>query len=508
MKKDNVLNKTIHGVKWNYISVIVTSIFQLIHTAILSRLLDPAAFGLLAMANTVLRFGAYFSRMGIGSALIQKPDVSEEDIRAGFTLSVGLGAIVSLIIVLIAPLAKFLFDSQEVIPVIRVYALTMFINGFSIVSVSLLRRRFRFRELFISELVSYFIGSIIVGISLAFLDFGVWSLIFASIVQVIVLAIIAIIFSRHSIKPIFFKETFNPLVSFGSRVSLISFIEYLNYNLDTILIGRFLGESLLGIYNRAYHIISLPTEKITTSLTRVLFSSFSEIQINVKNIRQGYLISLEIIGLLIFPFAFSISGAAKEVVLIILGDKWIEAIPVLRILSLAVAFILLSNINGILFEAMGWLNEKIKLVVFRLIFISVTIFLAARFGLVGILSGIFIVSIIFYFIYMSFIYRKMDYYFRDFSAIHFSILISGIIAISSTYLISYFGSLLNLSLLIILILQIIMGGLIVLFFTYIHPSKSIVVFFIKYIVNSETAYNFPGIKMVKKHYKNLADNKL
>ncbi len=502
-EKKSIVSRVVNGLKWNYLSVILSGLFQLVYTGVMARLIEPSAFGLIAMANIILRFGVYFSRMGIGSAIIQKKDLTDEDIRGGFTLSILLGGLVTLILFLAAPLSQFVFDSEEVIPVIRVYSISMLINGLSIVPVSLLRRKFRFRSLAIAETLSFFIGSIIVGIPLAYYGFGVWSLVISTLVQGAVLSILTNFIVKSSFHPLFSFRVFGPLINFGGRVSLISFFEFLNYNLDTIVIGRFLGASLLGIYNRALHVVSVPSEKISASLIKVLFSSFSELQSDISKVRRAHLISLEILGYVMFVFAFSISGSAKEIVLVILGDQWLDAIPILRILALSIPFLLLNSINGILFEAMGWLNIKIIMILARLILQAGLFVILISSGLIGISIGVLIIVILYYLGYLVLSIKRVREPIEKVVRVNASILGAGLLALGLTYLFSWVFSQLAVAHILILFLQIGIGGLLLLVFFYIRPSKSIVHFAHHYLIKSGPSSKVLIRRFFEKRYNHL-----
>ena len=234
----------------------------------MARLLEPAAFGLVAMAGVILRFGSYFAQMGIERAVIQKKELNEEDIKASFTLSVFLGMIFFLILWFLAPLALYIFNNEEVVIVVKVMALSFLITGLSTTSLGLLKRNLNFRSIAVIEIASYVLGYLGIGITMAVLGFGVWSLVFAALSQAFFAAIIAYIFVRHNFA--FKLKDYKPLFSFGSKVTIISFFEFIGGSLDTLLIGRFLGASLLGIYNRAYTIVNLPLYNLYTSITRVL----------------------------------------------------------------------------------------------------------------------------------------------------------------------------------------------------------------------------------------------
>ena len=165
---DNLTSKTLHGLKWSYIGTIVNSVLQIGFTAIMARLLEPAAFGLIAMAGVILRFGSYFAQMGVGSALIQKKEVSEEDIRAAFTSAIFLGILFLVLVWFCAPLAIHIFDNEKVITIIRVMALSFVITGLTTTAMSLLRRNLEFRSIAITEIISYVLGYSVIGVSLAY----------------------------------------------------------------------------------------------------------------------------------------------------------------------------------------------------------------------------------------------------------------------------------------------------------------------------------------------------
>src|SRR3989304_3879237 len=238
---ESLTSKTFHGLKWSYISTITNAVLQIGFTAVM-----------------VLRFGSYFAQMGVAQALIQKKDISNEDIRAAFTSTLILGLLFFALAWAIAPLAIYIFDNSEVIPVIRVMAFSFVLTGLSTTALSLLRRNLEFRSLAIIEISSYALGYGGVGVGLAHSGFGVWSLVVAALSQSALSAILSYLFSRHDVSFMFFWKYYKELYSFGSRVSIISFFEFIGSNLDTLAIGHFLGANLLGIYNRALLLVSVP----------------------------------------------------------------------------------------------------------------------------------------------------------------------------------------------------------------------------------------------------------
>lgn len=380
---ESLKHKTIYGLKWSYISTFATAFMQIGYTAVMARLLTPADFGLVAMGGVVLRFGQYFAQMGMSSALIQKQDLTKGNISAAFTSSLSLGFIFTVLTYFLAPLSKLVFENTEVVPIIKLMGLSFLINGFSLTALALIRKKMDFKSLSFAEIIAFFIGYLVIGIGSAVLGMGVWSLVFASLSQSFILSVITFFIVKHDISISFSWEHYKPLVSFGSKISVISFLEFIGYSLDTILIGRFFGDKKLGFYNRAQMLINLPLTYLITSISKVLFPSFSIIQEDNERIKQHIFLMLKVAGTIILPIVTVVSILSKEIVIVILGKKWMESVNILRILAFAIAFDFMINFIAVLFEAKGILKEKMY-IQFSFIFVLViAYYISFPFGLVG-----------------------------------------------------------------------------------------------------------------------------
>lgn len=378
---DNLTSKTLHGLKWSYFSTIINSVLQIGFTAVMARLLEPAAFGLIAMAGVILRFGSYFAQMGVGSALIQKKEISDEDIRVAFTSALFLGILFCVLVWFCAPLAIYIFDNEKVIPIIKVMALSFVITGLTTTAISLLRRNMEFRSLAITETIAYLLGYGVIGVSLAYKGFGVWSLVAGALSQSALLAILSYFFCPHKLAFIYSWKYYKPLYSFGGRVSVISFIEFVGSKLDTLAIGHFIGAAPLGIYNRAFMLVNFPMYYLTTSFSRVLFPSFSRIQKEIKRLKKAYLSTIMLFSAILLPTCLGIAASSREIVLLVLGEKWIAAIPVLQILVIAAYFNFLSHFGGIVCEATATLNIKLLMQIIYVTILGILFYLMRGLGI-------------------------------------------------------------------------------------------------------------------------------
>ncbi len=452
---ETLTSKTLHGIKWSYLSSVINTVLQIGFTAIMARLLEPTVFGLVAMAGVVLRFGSYFSQMGVGRALIQKKEISNEDIRAAFTSSLTLGSAFFGLAWISAPLATYIFKNAEVIPIIRIMALSFVLSGVSATALSLLRRNLEFRSLAIISIVSYVVGYGGVGVTLAYSGFGVWSLVIGALSQSTILAVLSYLFSRHTLAFIYRWKYYKRLYSFGSKISLISFFQFISSNLDTISIGHFLGASPLGIYNRAHLLASLPPEYIFTSLSKVLFPSFSKMQTEIAQLRKLYLLSLTFIWIILMPITVGMIPAANEIVTVILGKKWIQAVPIFQILLITISFSIATNFSGVVMQATAKLKVMLLWEVLYLCFLVVIFYAVAPFGLVGFAGAVALGSVLRSFGYFYFVSRLLQIRLSQFVKTYFVNSITSAMVFGSIFFVrSIFG---NVPVFLLLFIDIFVG---------------------------------------------------
>jgi O-antigen/teichoic acid export membrane protein len=403
----NLASTAVRGVQWTTAATVLTAVMQIGYTAVMARLLDPAAFGLVAMAGVVLRFGSYFAEMGLGHALVQRTDIDAEDVRATFTASLGLGLAVAGLAWLAAPLAVFFLKNAAVVPLVRVQALGFILVGLGATATSLLRREMRFEAIAKIEVAAYVLGYGGVGITLATLGAGVWSLVVASLAQQFFAAALNYAVARHSLRFIFNREPYAKLLGYGSRVSVVGFLEFINGNLDTLLIGRLLGSVLLGIYNRAYMLLYLPMYFLTNSLARVAFPAFSKIQNDLPRVRALYLTSSTLVATIVLPVCAGVAVAAPELVQVLLGPRWAASVPILRVLCLSIPLSMTTLFAGVVADARANLHQKIVLNLEFMALLGSLFWLLKGYGLAGIAGAIGTGEVVRTFLYMRITHRDI-----------------------------------------------------------------------------------------------------
>jgi O-antigen/teichoic acid export membrane protein len=356
------------------------SVAQIGYSVVMARLLEPKAFGLVAAAQLLMRFGTYFSEMGLSKAIQQKEHLTQRDIRAASTAAIGLGVLFFGIFYLLAPfLANFQMPdpamATDLSAVLAWLSFNFVILGLLAVPTALLRRHMRFKAVALIDIFSNMAAYLGVGITLGYMGYGVWSLVSVILLQAGLQWALTYMLERHSVVPVFKKDAYTPLLGYGGRMSLISFMEFIAGNLDTLMIGRLKGARALGLYNRAMLTIQLPMQSLTMSLTKVLFPALSSIQSDSARMRSIYLASVQMVGFIIFPICIGVSIAAPQVVLFLLGPKWVESIPILQILAIVVGIKLLMIFGGTVCDATGRLNVKMIIEAFSIALLGIGLYL-------------------------------------------------------------------------------------------------------------------------------------
>lgn len=376
--------RTVSGVKWSSLATATNVLFQLGFVAVMARLLEPRDFGLMAMAHVAMRFAGYFAQLGVGPALIQRRNLEPDDVRVAFTISVLVGLAFLGLGVFLAPIVGALFRSESLVDIVRVLAASFLLVSVSNVAVFLLRRELRFRALAAVEIASYVIGYGATGMAFALSGAGVWSLVAAVLGQNLCTLVLSYFAAQHPVRPLWDVGRARRFVAFGARYSVNGFLEFVQANLDTFVIGRVLGAGALGIYNRAYMLTNLPVQLAVTSATKVLYPALSERQDDRRKVGELYLALLFVTVGIVGGIAAGIVPAAEALVLTLLGEKWADAIEVVQVVALAVPFVFASHLSGIVFDSLGLLSVKLKLQTLTIVLFAVLLALAYSAGLVAI----------------------------------------------------------------------------------------------------------------------------
>jgi lipopolysaccharide exporter len=350
----------VSGLRWSSLSTIALVVANVAYAAIASRLISPSAFGLMALANLVVLFLGFFTRLGLASALVQKPDLNEEDIRAASTIGAVLGMLLFALVWPLTPWICEIFHEPELSGVLRVLAISLPITGWSMTGLGLLTRDLRFGELSVVTVTTYIFGYVVVGIALALAGAGVWSLVGASLTSAIVQAACQYILVRHPVRPPLRWTPYRTVGGFGATLTLAHWLDYVGSNLCIFVVGRSAGAAVVGQFNRAYYLAFQSIRiYLGEALANVLFSSLSAIQGDQPRVRRVYLSVLCLGALALFPPCVGMAVAAPELVQVVLGPSWQLAASILPWFALAAAMSVLSRFSQVLAESRAELGRSL-----------------------------------------------------------------------------------------------------------------------------------------------------
>ena len=411
---------------------------QVLFTAILARLLEPADFGLMAMAYLMIKFGQYFSGTGIRSYLIQKNELDKTDIEASFFLSGIFGLALTILAYFLAPLGNDFFNTKGLEPIIRILATVYLFTGLSITSGALLQKSLRFKSFSLIELLAYCVSYMLIGIPMAWLGYGVYSLVYAMLTQQFLLMAALYLASRHSIGLSFNRQKLKQTLLPCTHYSFNSILDFIVNSLPTFMVGRLFGDVIVGIFNRANMLVTLPMNNISAAVTKVFFPFISSCKDDQTKLKSSYLKTNILASLILIPMSLGMVPAASELIIVILGSKWQEGIPVFQILAIGMLFHFTSIFPGQYADVHQLLRQRTLIQVSTIIVTLSAMMLFMGKGMVGVASGYVVGQIFRFFVFMWFIKKWLILDNMDFIHMYSPGFIIGIISTLSVWLVHHY----------------------------------------------------------------------
>ncbi|GKX67810.1 lipopolysaccharide biosynthesis protein [Inconstantimicrobium mannanitabidum] len=329
---------------------------QLIINSVLARLLMPQEFGIIAVITVFIAFFNMLGDMGVGPAIIQNKSLKKKDISDIFKFTVVAAIVIAVGFALFSFFIAYFYENKIYIKLGFLLSISVFFSICNIVPNALIYKRQNFRLAgSINIIVNVFIG--IITITLAFNGWSYYSLVMDSILKSLFIFILTFKFSRIKIKKGYSPESIKKIKQYSSYQFLFNFINYFSRNLDNILVGKFLGSSTLGYYDKAYKLMLYPVQNLTNVITPVLHPVLSEYQDQIEVIYESYIKVVKIlayIGVFVSAYCFF---SSREIIRIMYGSNWDASIPIFRILSMTIIIQMILSSIGSIFQATGYVNK-------------------------------------------------------------------------------------------------------------------------------------------------------
>lgn len=358
MPERSLFAKAAGGAFWTGLGAGGQAVIQFVVLVVLARLLTPEDFGIVAAAMVIVGLSAIFSLLGVGPAIVQRPNLERRHIRTAFTMSLVLGGFFFALVWIVAPYVEVFFRMEGLTEILRLVALVFPIKGFGVISESLAQRKLRFKFLSAVTLASFAGGYGAVGIIFASLGYGPYALAFAYLGQAAVMTALLFIGHRHSVVPSIEVRAFRELMYFGSGYTIARVGNYAAIQGDNLVVGRFIGASGLGLYGRAYQLMMIPVNLIGTVFHKVLFPSIATIQDDLPRLARLFRRGTAAFSLVMFPMSAFFVVFASELVLVVLGPQWTTMVIVLQIFAGGLLFRAGYKMSDTLASAMGAVYER------------------------------------------------------------------------------------------------------------------------------------------------------
>ena len=350
---------------------------QFVLQIILARLLLPEHYGVLSIMLIFTTLANVFVQNGFNTALIQNPDVTEEDYSSVFWISLGFAGILYGVMYFIAPLIATFYKMPDIVQPFRVLSLMLIPGALNSIQLAKVSREMDFKKIFTSNIGGILVSGI-VGILLAYMGFGIWELVFQTLLNIVFACIVMLFTVKWKLRFRCNLSRIKVLLSFGWKLLVSSLLDTLYQDLSSLVIGKKYNSDTLGFYNRGKQFPQFIINAINGSVQSVLLPAMSEKQENKSDVKQMMRTAVMVSSYLVFPMMAGLAGVAKPLVKLLLTDKWLECVPYLQIFCFSFAFYPIHTSNLQAINAMGRSDIFLKLEVIKkamaLIVLSIGVF--------------------------------------------------------------------------------------------------------------------------------------
>jgi PST family polysaccharide transporter len=361
-------------------------IAQLLGMVILARLLSPSDFGVVAMAWLVTGFAGIFHDFGTKAAVIQRRELPSALLDSVFWLNVGIGIAIAILIALLAPIIAVAMREPQLTGVLWLLALGFPIASLGLVQQALLERASRFRSVALIECCAAFAG-LAAGVLAALAGWGVYSLVYQAIVAWIVVT--AGLWAASTWRPAWrcSLARIREIAGFSGNLVGFSIVNYFARNIDTVLIGRFLGATELGYYNLAYRLMLWPLQHISRVVGRAFFPALSRLQDDKPRLRQAYVRAAAAVFLITAPLSLGLFVLREPFVLALMGERWLKVADLLFWLAPVSMVQSVGTTASWLYLSTGRTDVMFKFAVFSSVAVTCAIVVGLQWGVEGVAAA-------------------------------------------------------------------------------------------------------------------------
>lgn len=380
--RENVLR----GLAWKMLSIVVGQCARTVVTIVLARILAPHDYGVAAMVLVFSSLVAVFSDLALGTALVQRPELSEEDCSTVFWTSLGAGLAFTLAgIALAGPIADF-YGQPEVRWLFMAMSVSFVVTSAATVQSTLLIRAMQFRSLELRTMLSVVIGAA-VGLWAAVEGYGPWAIILQQVGGAAASTVLLWAVTPWRPRLVFSPAALRGLAGYSGNVFGTRLLFYVNRNVDNLIVGRFLGAAALGAYSIAYTIMLVPYNQVASPVQEVLFPAMSRMQDDLPRMAASWLRSNRLIASISLPSLVGVAVVAPDLVDVVLGSKWRIATPVIQVLIWVGLLQSVQRLNSTVLQACDRTRDMLRYSIIVSAGSLAAFVVGLHWGVVGVAAG-------------------------------------------------------------------------------------------------------------------------
>lgn len=393
MPQDSLKSQTKKGLYWKFAEQFSNYGIQFIIGIFMARMLSPEDYGITALPAVFIAIAGIFTDGGFGNALVRKPELNEKDLSTSFYYNMAIGLCCYTILFCASPWIADFYNTPILKPLMRITALSFLYSPIGTVQRVLLSRKLDFQTpAKISVICRLLSGGI--GITMAYIGYGIWALVISSLVAGIIGTLITLFVVRWYPKAGWSKESFSYLWGFGNKMVGSQLLDTIYNNITPIFIGKYYTPSDLGVYNRAEGYAKMPSQNVHGVISSVTYPVLSKIQNDIDRLAYNYRRMIRITAFIVFPLMLMLSALARPLILIMITAKWESCIILLQILCFSMMWWPIHAINLNLLLVLGRSDYFFKLEIIKKIYGLIILIFTLPMGLIVFCSGRILSSLI------------------------------------------------------------------------------------------------------------------
>jgi teichuronic acid exporter len=378
---------------WDFFGKMAMHGTAFIVTIFLARLLEPSAFGLVAMVMVIVTVAKVFTDVGLGGALIQRRRVLPVHFSSVFYFNILVGVALTLITFFSAPLISEFYENEALVPIVEVMSFMFIITAFSSVQTNILRKDLHYAALTKANFFSALLSGI-AGVALAFYGAGVWSLVSQAILRVLFYNVFIWKVSNWFPSFSFSFKALRQLWGYGFRIFLSGLLETVFTHLDVIIIGKLFTPAALGFFQQAKALDGLIVKYSSGSIMAVLFPILSKVQNDLPRFQHIVIRTLEIICFIVFLLLGGMYLVSEELIVTLFTEKWLPAAAYFKLLVLSGFAYPISALLVNILKGRGNSKAFLRLEIYKKILLSINFYIGFLWGIEGYLFGLVITSVL------------------------------------------------------------------------------------------------------------------